>query len=62
MDIGQTIRSFTVEPLRSPVPPLRIEPEPAVALEKERAFELTAPRVDVPFDSLIPPSLSRRFG
>ncbi|HEX4678136.1 MAG TPA: hypothetical protein VH210_02870 [Gaiellaceae bacterium] len=65
MDIGHTIRSFTIEPLRSPVPPLR-KPEPAteleIELERELALELEASPASVPFASLIAPTLMRRLG
>jgi hypothetical protein len=62
MDIGQTIRSFTVEPLRNPVPPLRTESELTLELEKELARKLTPPPADVPFVSPTAPSLIRRLG
>jgi hypothetical protein len=62
MNIGPTIRSFTIEPLRSPVPTVRVEPEPAIELERELALEVTAPPTDAPFASSIAPSLMRRLG
>ena len=61
MDIGHTIRSFTVEPLRDPVPPRRVEPEPAIELERELALELEGSSA-APFASLIAPTLMRRLG
>jgi hypothetical protein len=62
MDIGQTIRSFTVEPLRNPVPPRRTESESTLELEKELDPKLTPPPADVPFVSPTAPSLIRRLG
>jgi hypothetical protein len=62
MDIGHTIRSYTVEPLRDPVPPRRVEPEPAIELERELALELEGSSAAAPFASLIAPSLMRRLG
>ena len=58
MDIGHTIRSYTVEPLRDPVPPRRVEPEPAIELERELVLELEGSSAAAPFASLIAPSLA----